>query len=94
MPRIPFSPKVVAVAGSHLRMRFVPVKPAEIQAEAMDLSARDLLVRQRTQLVNAIAQRSAGGKDGEAVPAWSCGRVRRHCGERYRAGRSAVEEDR
>ncbi len=86
--------EAIGEAASRPTMRFVPVKSAEIQAEAMDLSARDLLVRQRTQLVNAIAQRSAGGKDGEAVPAWSCGRVRRHCGERYRAGRSAVEEDR
>ena len=40
-------------------MRFVPVKSAERQAEAMDLSARDLLIRQRTQLVNAIRGHAA-----------------------------------
>ena len=40
-------------------MRFVPVKPTEMQAEAMDLSARDLLVRQRTQLVNALRGHAA-----------------------------------
>jgi transposase len=32
----------------------VPVKSAERQAEAMILSVRDLLVRQRTQLINAM----------------------------------------
>jgi len=36
-------------------MRFVPVKSAETQPEAMDRTARDLRVRQRTKLVNAIA---------------------------------------
>jgi transposase len=40
-------------------MRSVPVKSAESQAEAMDLSARDLLVRQRTQLVNAVRGHAA-----------------------------------
>jgi transposase len=40
-------------------MRFVPVKSATTQAEAMDLSARDLLVRQRTQLVNAVRGHAA-----------------------------------
>jgi len=83
-----------AWAASRPTMRFVPVKSATAQAEAMDLTARDLLVRQRTQLVNAIAQRSAGGKDGEAVPAGSCGGVRRHRGQRHCPGRAAVEEDR
>jgi transposase len=40
-------------------MRSVPVKSAQAQAEAMDLSARDLLVRQRTQLVNAVRGHAA-----------------------------------
>ena len=35
-------------------MHFVPVKSAERQAAAMPLSVRELLVRQRTQLVNAL----------------------------------------
>ena len=54
--------EAICEAASRPTMRFVPVKSAEAQAEAMDLSARDLLVRQRTQLVNAHA--------------WSCGGVR------------------
>ena len=40
-------------------MRFVPVKSLVSQAEAMDLTARDLLVRQRTQLVNAVRGHAA-----------------------------------
>ncbi len=49
----------IGEAASRPTMRFVPVKPAETQAEAMDLSARDLLVRQRTQLVNAVRGHAA-----------------------------------
>jgi transposase len=46
-------------AASRPDMRFVPVKSSTMQAEAMDLSARDLLVRQRTQLVNAVRGHAA-----------------------------------
>ncbi|HXF45654.1 MAG TPA: IS110 family transposase [Burkholderiaceae bacterium] len=35
-------------------MRFVPVKSAEQQAQAMIYKVRELLVRQRTQLINAL----------------------------------------
>lgn len=35
-------------------MRFVPVKSAEQQAQLMQHRARDLLMRQRTQLINAV----------------------------------------
>lgn len=35
-------------------MRFVPVKSAERQAALLDHKTREFLVRQRTQLVNAI----------------------------------------
>jgi transposase len=35
-------------------MRFVPVKSADQQAQLMQHRARDLLMRQRTQLINAI----------------------------------------
>ena len=35
-------------------MRFVPVKSAEQQARLMQHRARDLLMRQRTQLINAL----------------------------------------
>jgi transposase len=40
-------------------MRLVPVGSAEAQAAAMDLSARELLVRQRTQQANAIRGHAA-----------------------------------
>ncbi|MBV9720275.1 MAG: IS110 family transposase [Candidatus Eremiobacteraeota bacterium] len=51
--------EAISEAASRPSMRFVPVKSAEAQAEAMDLSARDLLVRQRTQLVNAVRGHAA-----------------------------------
>jgi len=40
-------------------MRFVPVKSAEAQAAAMILSVRELLVKQQTQLVNALRGHAA-----------------------------------
>ncbi len=51
--------EAISEAASRPSMRFVPVKSAQGQAEAMDLSARDLLVRQRTQLVNAVRGHAA-----------------------------------
>ncbi len=51
--------EAIGEAASRPTLRFVPVKSAETQAEAMDLSARDLLVRQRTQLVNAVRGHAA-----------------------------------
>jgi transposase len=44
----------ISEAASRPGMREVPVKAAETQAQAMLLSVRELLVRQRTQLVNAL----------------------------------------
>jgi transposase len=41
-------------AASRPSMRFVPVKTAEQQAGIMILKTRELLVRQRTQLINAV----------------------------------------
>jgi transposase len=41
-------------AASRPTMRFVPVKSAERQAATLILKTRDLLVRQRTQLINAV----------------------------------------
>ena len=35
-------------------MRFVPIKSAERQAELMPLGVRDLLIKQRTAVINAI----------------------------------------
>ena len=51
--------EAICEAASRPSMRSVPVKSAGAQAAAMDLSARDLLVRQRTQLVNAVRGHAA-----------------------------------
>ena len=46
--------EAICEALSRPTMRFVPSKTAEQQAEAMVLKTRDLLVRQRSQAINAI----------------------------------------
>ncbi len=46
-------------AASRPTMRFVPVRSADSQAAAMVLSVRQMLVRQRTQLVNALRGHAA-----------------------------------
>jgi transposase len=46
--------EAIAEAASRPTMRFVSVKTAEQQADAMVFRARDLWVRQRTQTVNAL----------------------------------------
>ena len=46
--------EAIAEAASRPTMRFVPVKTEEQQARAMLFRTRDLLVRQRTQLINAL----------------------------------------
>jgi transposase len=51
--------EAICEAASRPSMHVVPVKSAQTQADAMDLSARDLLVRQRTQLVNAVRGHAA-----------------------------------
>jgi transposase len=51
--------EAICEAASRPTMPVVPVKSAQAQADAMDLSARDLLVRQRTQLVNAVRGHAA-----------------------------------
>jgi transposase len=50
-----------AIVEAALRpdMRFVPVKSADMQAEAMILSVRELLVSQQTQLINALRGHAA-----------------------------------
>jgi transposase len=45
--------EAISEAALRPNMRFVPVKSAEAQADAMVLSVRELLVKQQTQLVNA-----------------------------------------
>ena len=47
-------------AMSRPTMRFVPVKTAEQQAALMLVSVRDRLIRNRTQLTNAIRGYAAG----------------------------------
>ena len=46
--------EAVADAASRPNMRFVAVKSAEQQASALVFRTRDLLVRQRTQTINAV----------------------------------------
>jgi len=46
--------EAICEAAQRPSMRFVPVKTEEQQANAMVFRARDLLVRQRTQCVNAL----------------------------------------
>ncbi len=49
----------ICTAAGHSEMRDVPVKSAEQQAALMVLRVRELLVRQRTQLVNALRGHAA-----------------------------------
>ena len=51
--------EAICEAMSRPSMRFVPVKSADEQAAAMLLGVRDLLVKQRTMLVNAIRSHAA-----------------------------------
>ena len=46
--------EAICEAVTRKTMRFVPVKSVDQQAAAMVLKARDLLVRQRTQAINAL----------------------------------------
>jgi transposase len=51
--------EAISEAASRPGMRSVPVKSAERQAEAMLLSSRELLIGQRTQLINAVRGHAA-----------------------------------
>jgi transposase len=46
--------EAISEAAARPTMRFVPVKEAAQQAGTMILKTRDLLVRQRTQMINAV----------------------------------------
>jgi transposase len=46
--------EAIAEAASRPAMRFVALKSEDQQAQAMFFRTRDLLMRQRTQLVNAL----------------------------------------
>uniref|UniRef100_UPI00355AD5F9 IS110 family transposase n=1 Tax=Ruegeria jejuensis TaxID=3233338 RepID=UPI00355AD5F9 len=58
--------EAICEAASRPTMRFVTVKSEEAQASAMVLRARELLVRQRTQLINAL--RGHLGELGQVAP--------------------------
>jgi transposase len=58
--------EAIAEAASRPSMRFVAVKSAEAQGEAMVLKTRDLLTAQRTQTINAL--RGHMGEQGIVVP--------------------------
>jgi len=51
--------EAIGEAGQRPNMRFVPVKSAKTQAQAMILSVRELLVKQQTQRVNALRGHAA-----------------------------------
>jgi transposase len=58
--------EAIGEAASRPSMRFLPGKSAEQQAAAMPLSVRELLVRQLTQLINAL--RGDASEFGLVVP--------------------------
>lgn len=51
--------EAISEAAQRPSMHFVPVKSAEAQAQAMILSVRELLVKQQTQLINALRGHAA-----------------------------------
>jgi transposase len=51
--------EAISEAAGRPGMSFVPIKPAERQAEAMVLSVRELLIQQRTQAINALRGHAA-----------------------------------
>src|SRR5271157_2326832 len=77
--------EAIAEAASRPTMRFVAVKTEEQQARAMLYCTRDLLVRQRTQLINALrgqlseTWRRGAARASEAICAWS---AHLHTGQR------------
>ena len=76
--------EAISEAAARPGMREVAVKSAEMQAQAMLLSVQELLVRQRTQLVNALRGHAAelglvapvGDKGFATLRAWSASRAR------------------
>src|SRR5207237_10341172 len=68
--------EAIAVAAAQPSIGSVPIKSVEQQAAAMLLSVRELLVRQRTQLVNAMRGHAAGM--GAVAPRGETGFIERH----------------
>jgi len=58
--------EAICEAAERPTMRFVPVKSEETQGAAMVLRIRELLIRQRTQAINAL--RGHLGEFGQVVP--------------------------
>ena len=58
--------EAICVAPRRPNMRFVPVKSEEMQGAAAVFTVRELLIRQRTQTINAM--RSYLTEFGEIVP--------------------------
>ena len=58
--------EAICEAAARANMRFVPVKSAEKQASAVAFKTRDLLVRQRSQMINAL--RGHAGEFGFVAP--------------------------
>jgi transposase len=67
-----------AAAVSRPSMRFVPIKTREQQAVLTMHRTRDLLMRQRTQLINAVRGHLAEFGIVEPQGVWHLGRVLRH----------------
>ena len=58
--------EAICEAAQRPSMRFVPLKSEAQQANGVVFRARDLLVRQRTQCIDALRNRVAGIRDGDA----------------------------
>ncbi len=84
----------ICEAVSRPSMRFVPVKSEAQQAALMLHRARDLLMRQRTQLINAVRGHLAEFGIIEAQGAWNLPRVLAHLeteGELPEAARQVLQ---
>ena len=80
--------EAIAEAASRPTMRFVALKTEEQQARSMIFRTRDLMVRQRTQLVNALRGHLA--EHGICRRPWACqGESAGDCDARHRLTPSA-----
>jgi hypothetical protein len=80
--------EAIAEAASRPTMRFVAVKSMEKQASGMAFKTRDLLVRQRTQAINALpllSQKVAGHLRWESTMRWDSVISRRDAGMNLRS---------
>jgi transposase len=75
-------------------MRFVPMKSAERQAALLDHKSREFLVRQRTQIINAIRDLTGLTRPHRGHGPGSTGRVRHRRCEGYSQHRPSARHDR